>query len=68
MSGKSNNVDRAERAAGCLEEYSLKTERECAVTDLLTDLRHLCRFNRYDFAKALESSLMHFEAELEEER
>lgn len=63
----SENVRRAERAASALEEYDLETEGECAVIDLLTDLRHLCRFNRYDFDRLLSTSENHFNEEVEEE-
>jgi hypothetical protein len=58
---------RPERAAGCLDEYNILTERESAVVDLLTDLRHLCRFNRYDFEDAVRVSDGHFTEEVKEE-
>ena len=61
------NTRRAERAAGCLEEYNIKTERDSAVVDLLTDLRHLCRVNRYDFEDAVRISEGHFTEEVKEE-
>lgn len=67
MTAGSENTKRAERAAGCLEEYNIKTERESAVVDLLADLRHLCRFNRYDIDEALRISLTHFDEEVGEE-
>lgn len=59
----SENLRRAERAAAVLEEYEFETEGECAVIDLLTDLRHLCLFNRYDFDRLTETAEGHFEEE-----
>ena len=61
------NCDRGERAAEMLIAYDLPDEGECAVIDALSDIRHLCRFNRWDFEKLLTTSADHFNAEIEEE-
>jgi hypothetical protein len=61
-------VDRVERLKRLLEGVGLKPDwyPQDTVTDLLTDLRHLCDFADLDFEALCESSLMHYEAELEE--
>ena len=61
------NEDRGERAAEMLVAYDLPDEGDAAVVDALADIRHLCRFNRWDFEKLLATSADHFSAEIEEE-
>ena len=63
----SENIRRAERAAATLEEYDIATEGDTAAVDLLADLRHLCRMNRWDFDRLLSISENHFDEEVNEE-
>jgi predicted DNA-binding protein YlxM (UPF0122 family) len=63
----SDNIRRAERASTVLEEYDIQTEGDTAAVDLLADIRHLCRMNRWDFENLLRISADHFAAEIEEE-
>ena len=58
------NAERVERAQGALAGYDLLDEGQDAVTDLLTDLRHLCDVEGFDFDAAVRSSEMHHEAEV----
>lgn len=61
------NTARGERAAEMLVAYDLPDEGDTAVVDALADIRHLCRFNRWDFEKLLATSEIHFSEEVEEE-
>lgn len=58
-----NNLKRAKRAAKTLKEYGYPIEDECAVTDILTDLRHLCDRDGYDFGNLLRISENHYAEE-----
>ena len=59
------NAERAERAYRALLAYGIEGDEEEAVTDLLTDLRHLS--DQYDWTvdELAERSVMHYEAEIQ---
>ena len=61
------NMTRAERASMVLEEYDVQNEGESAAVDMLSDIRHLCRMNRWDFDRLLSVSENHFNEEVSEE-
>ncbi len=59
------NSERAAWALGALEHWrdGGRASLEEAVTDMLVDLRHLCRIEEIDYDKCNASAEMHFEAE-----
>ena len=76
------NASRYDRANAAVENYNTSThpdaeppynlafddERQIALTDLLTDLRHWASQGGCDFDRSVELSLTHFNCELDEER
>src|ERR1700730_18378506 len=62
------SVDRVERLMHLLESVGFKPDccPQDMVTDLLTDLRHLCSWADLDFEAVNKRSLMHYEAEVDE--
>lgn len=59
----SDNDGRAERAEMALEDYYPDDEHAGAITDMLTDLRHLCARANVDFQRCLDMSETHYAAE-----
>lgn len=64
------NTDRAEHARQTVEFYDATTQGPAEspdnITDLLTDLRHYCHREKFNFDELIQSSDMHFDAELDE--
>lgn len=56
------NIERADRAAHALNSLSDGVTDE-SITDLLTNLRHLCDREGYDFDSLNNMAEMHYEAE-----
>jgi hypothetical protein len=52
-----------ENAAAALAHYDEKGEEATDITDLLTDLMHLCQNKDWDFQSCLSSALDHYEEE-----
>jgi hypothetical protein len=61
-----NNIQRANRAEEALSQYE-ENHLPGAVADLLTDLRHLCDLNGWNFEDCVEMSEIHFNCEQDEE-
>jgi len=57
-----SNEGRSERAARALGEYD-QEDLTADITDLLTDLRHLCAEMGIIFEECVATSEMHFDAE-----
>lgn len=62
------NADRAARALATLKHYNTTfhasdSDHETALTDLLTDLRHLCAQEKISFGNASQKSTMYYQAE-----
>jgi len=63
-----NNMTRADEAMDVLRELmQTEDDTETAMIDLLTNLRHLCRREHYNFQHALYWSRRHYHAEQQEE-
>ena len=63
MSAPTPNERRAERAYRALLAYGIEGDEEEAVTDLLTDLRHLSDQYGWTVDLLADRSRMHYEAE-----
>lgn len=63
------NEDRADRALGALVHYAGASSAldESDVTDLLTDIWHLCRRKKIDVCRCWGYAQVNFEIECEEE-
>ncbi len=61
-----NNDKRAERAYWTILAYGMDGDEEEAVTDLLTDLRHLSDQYGWSLDELVERSSRHYQAELYE--
>lgn len=58
-----SNHERADRCRKAIALYADCDETACLV-DLLTDAMHFCRINGRSFDAALETAVMHFDAEI----
>lgn len=62
----SDNERRAERAYRTILAYGMEGDEEEAITDLLTDLRHLSHQYGWTLDELVERSQRHYEIELVE--